>query len=399
MGISAIIASAVSAVGTAATAIGTTAASIGTAVGLPAGVTGAIGTGVTQGLEQGVLSAGISGLSGGNVGKGFASGFLSGGASGALGPALGSATGLGPKWGGALAGAGGGALGAWATGGDPLRGALTGAGSNLLPSVLGSLTGGGGAATGADATNLSTSDNASVGSGDLSAPVNSTLDGTVGKGAAAGGNLTSGLPSVSANPTSQVAGDTSYAPNPGALSGAPSPTLAPASPSTPGLGNIGGMVSKNPLAAVGILGALTAGNRNPAGYNQLQSEASSLHQQGAGMMNYLSSGTLPPGLQSSISAASLAAKATIRSRYAQMGMSGSSAEAQDMAGVDQRAVAQSAEIAMKLYEEGLQATQLSDQLYANLMQVQIANDQQLSGAIGNLSGALAMMGQPLQQAA
>jgi len=93
-------------------------------------------------------------------------------------------------------------------------------------------------------------------------------------------------------------------------------------------------VEKNPGVALGAAGlGLTALNnsRQPAGYSNLVSSANQLSGQASQLQGYLSSGTLPPGVSQGITQAEDATIASIKSKYAQMGMSGSSAEAQDIA--------------------------------------------------------------------
>ena len=145
-----------------------------------------------------------------------------------------------------------------------------------------------------------------------------------------------------------------------------------------------------PLIAGGGL-ALSAlrGNTPVAGQGALSAEAASLAANGATLQGYLSSGTLPAGVQQSIVQATDAAKASIRSRYAAMGQSGSSAEMQDLASVDQHAATQGATIATQLLNTGISETGLSEQIYANLLNVATQQNAQLGQAIGNFATSLA----------
>ena len=86
-----------------------------------------------------------------------------------------------------------------------------------------------------------------------------------------------------------------------------------------------------------------------------------------------------------------AAVAAIQSRYAQRGMTGSTAEQQDIANARLMAQTQGAQMAIQLYQQGVSDTQLSDQLYAQIMQASVAMDQQTSNAIGGFAAALAGM--------
>lgn len=160
-------------------------------------------------------------------------------------------------------------------------------------------------------------------------------------------------------------------------------------------GGIGGWIKSNPSEALtlGLFGAeALRGNQLPPGFDQLKTQANSQITQGSQLESYLKSGTLPPGLQSGVNTASEAAKASVRAEYAARGMSGSSAEAQDMAAIGQRTEAQAAQIALQLFQQGFNEQQIGDQLMFQLMQVQMQQDQALGSSIGNFAAALAGMG-------
>jgi hypothetical protein len=120
----------------------------------------------------------------------------------------------------------------------------------------------------------------------------------------------------------------------------------------------------------------------------LQGQAGTLNNQGQQLQSYLQSGTLPAGVQQNINQASQAAKATIRSQYASRGMSGSSAEAQDLASVDERAQSQGSQIAMQLLSQGVNEVNLSDQIYGQLLNQSVAADNALSSSISNFASSL-----------
>jgi hypothetical protein len=122
--------------------------------------------------------------------------------------------------------------------------------------------------------------------------------------------------------------------------------------------------------------------------NTLSQQAGALNTQGQQLQSYLQTGTLPAGVHNSINSASHAAKAAIRSQYAAHGMSGSSAEAQDLASVDQRASQQGSQIAMELLQQGVSETQLSEQIYTTLLNQSIQKDNQLSAAIGSFASSM-----------
>jgi hypothetical protein len=158
------------------------------------------------------------------------------------------------------------------------------------------------------------------------------------------------------------------------------------------LGNIGTALSKNsnvlfPAAGLGYQAII--GNQEPKGYNELENTASTLANQGGQLQQYLQSGTLPPGLQASLDQAQQSAAASIRSQYAARGMSGSSAEAQDLANLQQTIASQGASMALNLLNTGVSETQLSSQLYSAIMQQNMTQNQELSGAIANFATAAA----------
>jgi hypothetical protein len=159
-----------------------------------------------------------------------------------------------------------------------------------------------------------------------------------------------------------------------------------------------GSTFKNPMVDVALAGLgldVLKGNQNPAGYSQLAATAANDAAQGKLLEGYLQSGTLPPGLQATVNTASDAAKASIRAMYAQRGMSGSSAEAQDLEAAGMRTQAQAAQIATQLFQEGLNESQMGTQIYEILMNEQIAQDNALSTGISNLVGAMASASRPL----
>lgn len=125
------------------------------------------------------------------------------------------------------------------------------------------------------------------------------------------------------------------------------------------------------------------------GQRQLQQEAGQMQGQGAQLESYLQSGTLPPGLQAGVDQATQASIASIKSNYAAKGMSGSSAEAQDIAAAQQRAQATGAQYAMQLLQTGINETNMSSELYKAIMGNSLTQDTNLSSAIGNFASAAA----------
>jgi hypothetical protein len=173
-------------------------------------------------------------------------------------------------------------------------------------------------------------------------------------------------------------------------------------PNVPGANAAAGALNMQAgsLAAQG--GALTAANA-PG----VASTAANLTSQGTTLANSAESGTLPPGIEQQLQQAGASAKATIRSQYASRGMSGSSAEMQDLANVDNSIAAQrgtlaqqllatavqeqqtGAQLANTLVQTGVNETQLSSQLYQQILQQSLQSDQALSNSLGSFAAALA----------
>lgn len=154
--------------------------------------------------------------------------------------------------------------------------------------------------------------------------------------------------------------------------------------------NVGNVITSNPGAAISAAGlGLDAlkGNKQSGAEKNLESQASQLGQQGNQLEGYLQSGTLPSGLQAGLNQAKESAKATIRSQYASMGLSGSSAEQQALSQVDMQAQAQSAQMAEQLLTTGINETGMASQLYQDLIKNQMTNDSNLSNAVSNFASA------------
>ena len=158
------------------------------------------------------------------------------------------------------------------------------------------------------------------------------------------------------------------------------------------LSGIGSYLMKNPtlaLSGAGLAANLLRGQQKPQYSAQLEAQAQQLQQQGAQLSNYLSSGTLPPGIGAALQSAHDSGAASIRAMYANRGMSGSSAEMQDLANLNQATVSQGANIASSLLSTGVSEQQFASGLYQNLMTVSMQQDVALSNAIGGFTNALA----------
>lgn len=120
----------------------------------------------------------------------------------------------------------------------------------------------------------------------------------------------------------------------------------------------------------------------------VQSMAQNANAQGTQLESYLANGTLPPGAQQYVDQQTAAQKASIMSKYAQMGMTGSTAEAQELANVASQAQAQMFQLASTLYQNGVSQTGASSQLYQTLMNAQNQDNTDIGNAISNFVSSL-----------
>lgn len=261
-----------------------------------------------------------------------------------------------------------------ALGGIPgaIGNAVSGIGGDLgLSGVGGAADSGGGTLIGNEVNNLASDVGLGGPGGSYLGNAINSIGSDVGIGGTAGG--TDALSPT----TSQVIAHTG--------AGAVDPALS--APSAGG-GLLSGFGLKDALAAAPIAIDLLKGNQSQPGENELKNEAGLLTQQGQQLANYLQNGTLPPGIQASINQATNAATAAIRSRYASMGMSGSSAEVQDIAAAQQQAATEGAQTALQLLSQGISEQNMGSQLYQDIFQYSLQEDQGLGQAIGNFAVAL-----------
>jgi hypothetical protein len=173
--------------------------------------------------------------------------------------------------------------------------------------------------------------------------------------------------------------------------------LASASPVSPALGatsaagggGIMDMLQKNPqmlLAAAGLGASALMGNQPVAAQDSLNTAASNLNGT-AGLVNSLSTGQLPPGAAQQVSQFLNDKIAGIQSKYAGMGLSGSTMEQQDIASAQAQAAAMTFSLAQQATQTGLQAAGLQDQIYSQLANIQLSQDQSLQNALASFASA------------
>ncbi len=164
----------------------------------------------------------------------------------------------------------------------------------------------------------------------------------------------------------------------------------------------------NPLVRAGVAGGglLASGLMNtgtPTGSAPLTAAAGTSTTNAANLrslanpnLNAINTGALPAGAQSAIQQATGAAKASIRSKFAGMGLSNSTMEGQELASVDQQAATQrfqqSQELAkLGLQESGLASGQeaLASEDFLALMNARLRQDQNLQNALARFSAGFA----------
>ncbi len=401
----------------------------GLAAGLAGGL-GALGAGgglIGTAAAPGLLSLGLAGaglgaaggaglgaITGEGAGKGALFGGLTGGAVAGLGPALGSLgeaaglpAGIADVAGPVVAGLGAGAAGSAITGQPLLAGTLEGGATGLVSGLgaagtpatpapgASAVPAGGAAGAGASPASPAFGGGGVAPSGDLTGPA----------------GLPAGTPNVNFGLTDQSVG-------PGVIGGAGAIGTSLAAP-TAGAATLpqdfsggldaassglpvggtdtggGGFLSKltsNPAALIGAGGlGLAALRQNQPLPEQAQLNQIGAQEQATGnqLASYVNTGTLPPGAQESVNLATNAAKAQVRSTAAQLGLSGSTWEADRMGQIDQQAAAQSTQIATQLLQLGANYSQLSTGVFESLMKSTLAEDQQFQQALSSFASGLA----------
>lgn len=188
----------------------------------------------------------------------------------------------------------------------------------------------------------------------------------------------------------------------------------PAAPSTNPLTGIGSFLTKNPgLAAalgIGAAGTLLAPKLAPklAGtppgsdaLNTLAQQESAFGAQqnatGQTLTQPLVTGQLPPGQEQSVQNAINDAISTTKARYASLGLTGSTMEADAISNIQNQATGVRATIEEQMAQTGLSASSqasgafgLQGTIYSQLMQAQIAQDTALQSAIAQFASAAAI---------
>jgi hypothetical protein len=218
-----------------------------------------------------------------------------------------------------------------------------------------------------------------------------------------------GLPggSTGVTGTNLATGGSQLASTPNAVASGINPEAAAAS----GTGNVldqmvsnaGKSIVNNPLSLV----APAAGLGGLA-YNVLQSkkqlpEQTALDQAaltatntGNQLSSYLTSGTLPAGLQTAVDKATQDAKTAAISNAAKNGQptdpSQNTALAAQLASIDQQATITTATVGQQLLSSGLSETQLASQDFSTLLNADMTQQNNIATAIGNFAKSLGSLG-------
>ena len=107
------------------------------------------------------------------------------------------------------------------------------------------------------------------------------------------------------------------------------------------------------------------------------------------MMSAGLGGPLPPGAQALVNQQQNAGMANVRSTYDKLGLSGSTMEAQAQQSVNEQTMGTAFKISQDMMIQGMKATGLSEAMYSEIMQANVAQDTAFAKAIGNFAAALA----------
>jgi hypothetical protein len=143
------------------------------------------------------------------------------------------------------------------------------------------------------------------------------------------------------------------------------------------------------LLTAGILGSqLFKGNPAYPAEATLGAQGASNAGTAASLIAPLNTGILPPGAKQFVDQGEKAAEATTRSAYGNLGLSGSTMEADAIGAAKERAAAQQFQIADQLLQQGEQFSSLAATDYNSVLQAQMARDKNYQAALTNFARAL-----------
>lgn len=190
-------------------------------------------------------------------------------------------------------------------------------------------------------------------------------------------------------------------PDPYGAPGSPATSAAPGTPgSPPGLWDATkAYAMSHPfqaagagIAGLGLVNNILQGQRTSPEMKAISGNAGAMNQQSQVMMKYLTSGTLPPGLDQAIKLSTQAAEANAVANAARNGMptnpTQNTALAQQLSSIRNNAVADIAKMGTQLMSQGLSMAQISNQLYLQLEQLNRQQARDTGVAIANFAAAL-----------
>lgn len=146
------------------------------------------------------------------------------------------------------------------------------------------------------------------------------------------------------------------------------------------------------IAGGGLLYNMFGDSPTAALQKKLGGLADQQTEQGRVLQSYLTEGKLPPGAQQWVDNQVQRQKTAIRSKYASLGMSGSTAEMQELNQVEQDATSQMFKMASALMDTGIRQTGASIPLYNYLINAKNADNAAMSNAINNFVASLSSGG-------
>ena len=156
-------------------------------------------------------------------------------------------------------------------------------------------------------------------------------------------------------------------------------------------GGIGGFLSRNAgwiSPALGVAGMVASKPNLSTATQGQQGIASTLVGIGTPLASSLSTGQLPAGLQAGVTNWQKGAEAAVKSRYAALGLSGSTMETQDLNNLAQQGTAYEGQLLQAITNTGLSALGMASSTYGQVANAQIQQDQALQQALTNFASSI-----------
>ena len=148
--------------------------------------------------------------------------------------------------------------------------------------------------------------------------------------------------------------------------------------------------NKNLIVPGLAMGASMLAKPNIEGLGDLKDIAGAAGRTANELIPSVSTGQLPAGAQTQVNTAVQDAITSIKSKYAQMGMSGSTMEAQEISSAQARGEAMKFDMANKLTQTGLAAAGVASGDYETIMKTLLQQDSALQTALANFASSSAM---------